>query len=187
MVGSVLGLAALLAATSSAAPLAGLKPAEPQPTAQQLAPGLAVQYTYGIVNHVDELTGRKFEPGPPLPNLDYRNGYRKVMTAKSNEGVGALIDGFVRFDKPGVYGLDVTSNDGVRVELGGKLLHEDPGVHVDTTSDRIDVKIDQAGWYPLHVVYFQKRNTSTLVLRWTGPGGGGKLLPVPPQALAHRK
>ena len=183
--GTVLAVVVALG-PAAAETISGLKPAEPQPTPEQLAPGLAVQYTYAIVNHVAELKGRKFEPGPPLTHLDWRMGTSIVLTSKAREGVGAMITGYIQFDKPGTYGLDVTSNDGVRVEIGGKLVHEDPGVHSDTTSDRIDLKIEQAGWYPINVVYFQKRYTATLVVRWAVPGEK-KMVPVSPKALAYRK
>ncbi len=185
VVGAVLIGAASLALTAGAQTIAGLKPAEPQPTTEQLAPGLAVQYTYAIVNHVDELKGRKFEGGPPLPSLDYRMGAGTILTSKASDGVGAIITGFIRFEKPGTYGFDVTSNDGVRVEIAGKLLYEDPGVHGDDTSDRIDVKIDRPGWYPITITYFEKRNTATLVLRWIAPGDSGQLAAVPAKAFGH--
>src|SRR5262249_52641200 len=112
-------------------------------------------------------------------------GTGRVLTSKAHEGVGAILTGFIQFEQPGVYGMNVTSNDGVRLEIGGKLIHEDPGVHSDTTSDRIDLKIDQPGWYPITIMYFQKRYTATLVVRWIGPGEKGKLQPVTPKALAH--
>jgi PA14 domain len=175
----------LVLAAESADVLTGLRPAEPQPTA--LSPGLAVEYTYAMVNHINELKTKKFEAGPPLTNIEYRWGPGNVLTSKVREGVGAIITGFIRFEKPGVYGFEVTSNDGVRVEIGGQLLHEDPGVHGDTTSDRVDVKIDQPGWYPLRVVYFQKKGTASLVLAWIGPGETGKLTPVPAKAFAYVK
>jgi hypothetical protein len=72
------------------------------------------------------------------------------------------------------------------VEIGGKQLYEDPGVHSDDTSDRIDVKIDQPGWYPIQIHYYEKRYTSTLILRWAAPGEK-KLVPVPGKAFAHLK
>jgi len=183
-------VAVVLVAAGSVAgaePLSGLTPAEPQPGAAQLTPGLAVQYAYAIVNHLDDLKGKKFEPGPPLPHLDWRMGTGTILTSKASDGVGALITGFIHFEKAGVYGFDVTSNDGVRVEIGGKRLYEDPTVHGDDTSDRIDVKIDRPGWYPITVTYFEKRNTATLVLRWLAPGQSGKLAPVPGKAFAHLK
>jgi hypothetical protein len=183
--GTVLTLAAVLPVTAAADSLTGLRPAEPQPSAQQLVPGLAVEYAYAIVNHVDELKGKKFESGPPLTHLNWKMGYGTVLTSKASDGVGAIITGFIQFEKAGIYGFDVTSNDGVRVEVSGKLLYEDPGVHADDTSERIDVKIERPGWYPIRIVYFEKRNTATLVLRWIGPGETGKLAPVPAKALAH--
>src|SRR4030095_1786062 len=107
-----------------------------------------------------------------------------VLTSKVREGVAANIDGFIRFEKAGVYGFEVTSNDGVRVEIGGKVLHVDPEIHSDTTSDRIDVKIDTPGWYPLKIVYFQKKGTASLVLAWGGPGETGKAVSASAQAHA---
>ena len=182
--GATLALLLTMAATAGAETLTGLRPAEPQPT--QITPGLAVEYTYVKVNFVDQLKGRKFEPGPPLTSINYRWG-GNVLTSKSREEVGASITGFIRFEKPGVYGFEVTSNDGVMVEIGGQAIHEDPGVHSDSTSDRINVKIDQAGWYPLKVLYFQKKGTASLVLAWVGPGEKGKAVPVPPAAFGYVK
>ena len=176
-----------LGPTASAETLTGLRPADPQRTAEQLAPGLAVEYTYALMNHIDEMKGRKFQSGAPLMHLDWVMGYGIVRTSKAHEGVGAIITGFLRFDKPGTYGFNVTSNDGVRVEIGGQMIHEDPGVHSDTTSNRIDLKIDQPGWYPLKIMYFQKRYTATLVVRWIGPGETGKLTPIKGAVLAHLK
>jgi hypothetical protein len=186
-VGVLLGLClALVLVTSVRADvLTGFRPAEPQPTA--LSPGLSVAYWYGMVNHINELRTKKFEPGPALTNLDYHWGPGNVLTSKAREGVGAIITGFIRFDAAGLYGFAVTSNDGVRVEIGGRLLHEDPGVHGDTTSDRIDVQINQPGWYPVRIVYFQKKGTAALILEWIAPGQKGPLVPVPAKAFAYSK
>jgi PA14 domain len=137
------------------------------------------------VNSITELQGLGFEPGPPLAHLDWRMGSGIVLTSKAREGVGARISGLIRLATPGIYGFDVTSNDGVRLEIGGKLIHEDPLVHPDTTSRRVDVRVDAGGWYPIEIVYFQKRYTATLVVRWAPPGEARRLTPVPADALAH--
>jgi hypothetical protein len=146
-----------------------------------------VSYVFGIFNHINEFKTKKFEAGAPLPHLDHRMGEGAVLTTKERDGVGALITGFIRFEKPGTYGFDVTSNDGVRVEIGGKLLYEDPSVHADDTSERIDVKIDQPGWYPIQVLYYEKKRTATLVLRWVPPGSDPKAKPVPVPAAAFAR
>lgn len=185
IVGTVLTGTLWLALVAEAETVSGLKPADPQPAAASLKPGLAVEYTYAIMNHVDDMRGRKFEPGAPILHLDWVMGYGRVLTSKEHEGVGAILTGFLQFEKPGVYGINVTSNDGVRLEIGGQLIHEDPGVHFDRTSDRIDVTITRGGWYPITITYFQKRGTATLVVRWSGPGEKGALQPISPKALAH--
>ena len=188
MVGMLVAGALVVAATTTRAELlTGLKAAEPQPTAAQLQPGLGVSYVYGRFNHIKEFETKKLEPGKPLPQLDYRMGDGAVLTTKERDQVGALITGFIRFEKAGTYGFDVTSNDGVRVEIGGKLLYEDPTVHSDDTSDRIDVKVEQAGWYPLKILYYEKKGTASLVLRWIEGEAKGKLVPVPAAAFAHLK
>src|SRR5262245_21189587 len=181
---ALLAVPLMLAMMAGAETLTGLKRAEPQPA--QLTPGLAVEYVYVKVNYINELKGRKFEPGPPLTSLNYRWG-GNVLTSKVREEVGANISGYIRFDKSGVYGLEVTSNDGVLVEIGGQVIHEDPGVHPDSTSDLIGVKIDQPGWYPIKVTYFQKKGTASLVLAWVPPGEKGKPVPVPPAVYGHVK
>jgi PA14 domain len=182
-----LALAVVPAGPAGAQPITGLKPAEPPPAPAQLAPGLAVQYAYAIVNHLDEFKGKKFEPGPPVAHLEWKMGSGIVLTSRAKEGVCALLTGLIQLDRAGTYGFEVTSNDGVRLEIGGQLVHEDPVVHADTTSDRIDVKVDRPGWYPISIAYFQKRNTATLVVHWIGPGEKGPLVPIPAKALAHRK
>jgi hypothetical protein len=185
LAGATLTLLLALLPPAAAETITGLRLAEPQPT--ELTPGLAVEYTYAKVNWIEQLKGRKFEPGPPLENVNYRWGGGNVLTSKSREEVGAIINGFIRLEKAGVYGFEITSNDGVQVEIGGQVLHEDPGVHSDATSDRINVKIDQPGWYPLRIVYFQKKGTASLVLAWVGPGEKGRAVPVPAKAFGHVK
>jgi hypothetical protein len=184
---AVAGALAFTVVTAGAEMVAGMKAAEPQPDADKLAPGLAVSYVFGIFNHINEFKNKKLEPGAPLPHLDYRMGEGAILTTKERDGVGALITGFIRFEKAGTYGFDVTSNDGVRVEIGGKLLYEDPTVHADDTSDRIDVKIDQPGWYPIQVLYYEKKRTATLVLRWVPPGSDAKAKPVAVPAAAFAR
>ena len=180
----VTGALLIMVPIAGAETLTGLKAAEPQPSAGQLAPGLAVGYVYGRFNHINEFMNMKFEPGRPLPHLDWRMGDGAVLTTPARDQVGALITGFIRFEKPGTYGFDVTSNDGVRVDIGGKLLYEDPSVHSDDTSDRIDVKVEQPGWYPVKILYYEKKGTATLVLRWVPPGSDPKTKPVPVPAAA---
>lgn len=175
-------------AAAGAAWSAGPRPADPQPDAAALKDGLAVRYYFAKYNHVRELESwmkyKDGKPGDPLPMLDWKVGTGPVLTSGVKDLVGAHITGYIGFESPGTYQIKVTANDGVRLTLGGEKLYEDPKVHPDRTSDPIDVTVDQPGWYPLELLYFEKKNTSTLQLHWSPPGSSG-FDPVPAAAFKH--
>lgn len=181
----VLGMAPTLATAGS---FNDLKMSSPQPDPAKLKPGLAVKY-YGI--QVDSL--RKLEenmdymdgkPGEPIPMLNYQVGAGNVLTSNSNDMVGADITGFIHMKNPGRYMFMVHSNDGVRLTIGEKMIHEDPDVHADRFSDEIIVEISEPGWYPIHILYFEKKNSSTLELYWEAPGYDDMDY-VPAEAFGH--
>jgi PA14 domain len=149
-----------------------LKPADPQPAAGTLQPGLAVNYMEVKARHVDEVEeAGDGEPGPPLPQLDYQSGAGTVLTSDHADMVGARIRGFINFDQPGRWLLATQSNDGVRVRIDGKIIINDPDVHSDQFSMNAELNIAAAGWYKLEVSYFERKSTSTLQLYWQPPGG----------------
>lgn len=170
-------LALALTVTWPAFAGAAPKPAAPQPSAQGLKDGLAVDYYYAKFNHVREIESwMKYKPGKPgaaLAALNFAGGVGKVLTSGADDLVGARITGYIKFERPGTYRFQVTSNDGVRVSLGGEKIYEDPKVHPDRTSDPIPVVIAEAGLYPLEVLYFEKKNTATLQVSWSPPGASG--------------
>ncbi len=161
-----------------------------QPDTTELEPGLNVTYYYNIFNFVDEVKEwARTEPGDigaPILGLDYNTGSGRVLTSKQADGVAAIIDGLIEFPEAGVYRMALQSNDGAEVMIGGQVIFSDPGVHADRFSNLVVVQIDEPGWYPLNVLYFEKRNTSTLELYWLRPGEDGGLNFVPPDALARR-
>ncbi len=167
----------------------GLKPLAEQPDPAAREPGLAVTYYFGIFNLVDEIVEvaklEEGQRGPAIPALDYKVGSGAVLTSGRADGVGADIRGLINFSRAGTYMMALQSNDGVRLELGGRLLFLDAGVHADRFSKLVPVEIETPGWYPLSILYFEKRNTSTLQLYWTRPGDQGGLTFVPPDAFAH--
>jgi len=168
--------------------LATPAPAAPQPDAATLKDGLAVRYYFAKFNHIDRLVDwMKYDdgvPGEPLPMLDYDVGMGNVLTTTSSDMVGAHITGFIAFTEPGTTRLRVTSNDGVRVTLGGEMIFEDPGVHKDATSPDLVFDVAEPGWVPLDILYFEKKGTATLKLSWQPPGAPG-FVPVPGAALKH--
>lgn len=189
-------LAVLLAASTlflTAAPagaaITGLKPADPQPASDKLTPGLAVKYHFAIFNTIEGMIMRTggadtAAPGTPLKQLNYKTGFGSVLSSGRQDGVAAFINGFIKFDKPGTYTFKVQSNDGVELKIGGAMIFTDPEVHPDTFSEPLPVEIPSAGWYPIAVTYFEKRNTSTLELYWKTPDQVGDFAFVPADAFA---
>ena len=163
--------------------------ASPQPAASSLAPGLAVTYYFAKIRNIREIAGwtkTKGKAGPPIPMLNYNVGQGKVLTSDSSDEVIAVIKGYLKIDKPGSYTFLVNSNDGVRIKLGGKQIYDDPNVHADRLSDPLAIEFGAPGWYALDVLYFERKNTSTLELFWLPPGAADFDF-VPAAAFAHAK
>lgn len=186
------GLVFLVTATLSAFAadtITGLQPASPQPSAEQLRPGLAVTYYFNKFDHTREiLEWAKYKPGvkgEPILILDYFVGDGDVLTSGRADHVGADIRGYINFPVAGTYTIAMQSNDGVDLNIGGQRVVYDPDVHSDRFSDLIPVEITTPGWYPLHLLYFEKQVTSTVELYWLKPDHTGQLDFVPEEAFAH--
>lgn len=168
----------------------GLSKASPQPAAGALSAGLAVRYYGAKYNHIRELVEmmdyQKGTQGKPIPMLNYHVGRGNVLTTTTTDLMGADITGFIHLAKAGKYTFLVQSNDGVRLEIGGKQIYEDPDVHSDRFSDELFLEISDPGWYPIRVLYFEKKATSTLELYWQVPGSSDADF-VPADAFAHLK
>jgi hypothetical protein len=182
-----IALAVVFAATVGAAPAP--QPVNPQPAASALKDGLAARLYFGRFTHIDELTAfmqaDKGRDSPPLPNLDYGWAAGNVLGTTSSDLVGAHITGLVNFAQPGTYQLQVTSNDGIRLTVGGVKLFEDPEIHGDTPSPPLPVEIATPGWYDLDILYYEKKGTASLRLHWQPPGASG-FVAVPASAFKHR-
>jgi hypothetical protein len=168
--------------------LATPAPAAAQPDVATLKDGLAVRYYFAKLNHIDELVGwMKVEDGiegTPLPMLDYKDSPGNVLTTTNADLVGAHITGFIEFAEPGTYRLQVISNDGVRVTLGGEMIFEDPRIHKAEASPDLVFDVAEPGWVPLDILYYEKKGTAALQLLWMPPGASG-FVPVPGAALKH--
>ena len=168
---------------------ASLSLAQTPVAADNLEPGLNVCYIDGMIRHIDEMVRKEAskpcEPGPMLSALNSRVGAGNVLTSQLNDGVMARITGFIHLDKPGSYLFTFESNDGVRLEIDGQMILEDPDVHSDRYADYGSMEVTEPGWYPLTVRYFERKNTSTLRFFWQPPGTEGTMPLVPAEALAH--
>ena len=171
-----------------AAAIEGLKPLSPQPTVEAVKPGLGVRYYGAKLNSIQQfiewMDYEKGTVGEPIPMLNYQVGQGNVLTTTATDLIGADIKGMINFDKVGTYTMMVHSNDGVRVTIGGVMIHEDPDVHADRFSEEIKLEISEPGWYPVHILYFEKKNTATLELYWDPPGPE-EIDYVPASAFGH--
>ncbi len=165
------------------------EPLSPQPTAEQLAPGLAVNYYFNYYQHLNEfnaaMKASRGMAGEPLTQLTHRTKTGNVLTSDKVMGVGCRIRGAINFPTTGTYHIRIESNDGVEVRIGDNKIWRDPDIHPNRWSPPLPFEIKQAGWYKLDIDYFQKKGTSALQMVWTPPGGTEE--PVPPEAFAHFK
>lgn len=178
------------AVQSQSATAAGLQPLSASALAT-LRPGLAVIYYPGFDGrHLDQLPPQgawldRGAPGQPIAELNHRfSGEQPVFGSGRNRLVGMRLRGWIRLAAAGPYRFQALSNDGVRVFVGEQPVVEDPEQHADQLSPIGTLRIEQAGWYPLTVEYFQRKGSASLELHWQPPGASG-FAPVPPAALGH--
>lgn len=175
--------------SASAQGLQAVQPIQPPLDPAELEPGLAVTYYYQLFRHIDQVIEwqdhKRGIRGKPLPSLNYRSGTGPVLSSRGTDGVAADITGLIHLDKPGNYAFNIESNDGVRLWINGEELIDDPDVHADRFSDFGNIEITEPGWYPIRLLYFERKNTSTLRLFWQPPGGSGTMKIVPKEAFAH--
>ena len=177
--------ALMLSGPAFAQPLQ-LAPADPQPDAGDLKAGLAVSYGYpGDVRTLSDATSalRKGRNGPPLRGLSYEdnNDGDLTLTSRKAQKVAAGISGYIRFDAPGTYTVNVFSNDGISMSIGGQQVALYDEIHACEPAGEQEVSVPQAGWYALEATYFQRKGTACLVMDWNV---GGSMAPVPDSAFA---
>ncbi|MEX0283611.1 MAG: PA14 domain-containing protein [Paracoccaceae bacterium] len=186
--GAAMVLGLFLATALAAAP-AKLTPANKQSGFKK---GLSVRYAYAgpppaRIQTISEAKSmlKSAKPGKPLRGLDYRDTKdgQPVLTFKEAYNVAADIRGYIKFDAPGVYQIEVWSNDGVDARISGQRVGHFSGRQSCQGNVIMEVDVPKAGWYPLQMAYFQKYSTSCLMMRWAKKGQ--KLSWVPNSAFGH--
>ncbi|ABG32201.1 hypothetical protein CEP88_03150 [Roseobacter denitrificans] len=170
---------AVLSPVAAVAQALTLAPADPQPNASALAPGLAVKYATipGNVRSVElarKSLDRRAEAGPPIAGLSFEdtNEGDRVLTSERAEQVAADISGFIKFDAAGSYTFDFLSNDGLQIAIGGQEVGFYDGVHPCGYVGEIEVEVPQAGYYAVEATYFQRKGTACLMME-IGPDSDG--------------
>jgi hypothetical protein len=156
-----------------------------------LKPGLAVLYRQSRYQHVDEMSDRKrdlknWRPGKPIAYIDHQFGSGFVFGSGLSSKVGVRMTGFIHLAKAGQWEFKAYANDGIRVTVGNTVVVNDPSVHFggDRFSNPKFHTVEEAGWYPVLIKYFQKKGTAALSLYWKAPDASDFSV-IPAEAYAH--
>lgn len=164
-----------------------LKPADPQP--ESVNAGLAVEYAFpdDVKSLRDAYVslGIGAQPGTPLEGMNYLSTADEpfALTSGQEFKVAARIKGYLRFDAPGTYTLDVYSNDGLELSIGGREVAKVDEKRGCDPIGTVEVKVPEAGWYDLEALYWQRKGGSCLTMEWAADGG--TLEVVPAEAFGH--
>nr|WP_319947866.1 hypothetical protein [uncultured Shimia sp.] len=180
LVGMIAGMG-MLAATAGFAGPPQLKPANPQPSG--LKSGLSVSYAYPIdvktLSAARSALNEGAKRGKPLKGLNYadtRQG-EKALTSKKEHAVAARIKGYVKFDAPGIYEIEMFTNDGLDMTIGGQKVGYLDERSPCGSAGMKRVEVPQAGWYALSATYFQRLGTSCLQMEMGKQGSKRKQVP----------
>ncbi|OEU56245.1 MAG: hypothetical protein BA862_14305 [Desulfobulbaceae bacterium S3730MH12] len=141
----------------------------------QLQPGLATVYIENKYRNVDQVptgeaahkAGYQGKPVLLLNHLSGKEGF--VFDSGRSQGVAMVMDGFLHLDKKGTYRWQALANDGIRMFINNKMIFEDPKVHKDRLTPTGILEVDETGWYPVSIIYFQRKGTAALKLYWQPP------------------
>ena len=61
--------------------------------------------------------------------------------------------------------------DGIDLKLGGARVDRYGGRRPCDTNGWVEVSVPEAGWYKLDALFYQRRNTACLMMRWRKPDG----------------
>lgn len=156
----------------------------------QLQPGLATVYIENKYRNVDQIPQGKTAlqegyQGKPIMILDHQSGKEEfVFDSGRSQEVAMVMDGFLHLQKIGTYHFQALANDGIRMFINNKMIFEDPRVHGDRLSPAGTLEVNKLGWYPVSIVYFQRKGTAALKLYWQPPAAEDFSL-VPAEVYWH--
>ena len=155
-----------------------------------IRPGLGVTYYYKYLKrdifYLQQMRKGEFrkKKGKPITEINHQFEDGNVFDSGKSRGVAMQMRGFLNFPETGAYSMQAHSNDGIILYINDKLAISDPGVHSDQLSNIAEITIDQPGWYPLAIDYFQRKGTAALKLYWKTPGDAEFAI-VPAKAYGH--
>lgn len=101
------------------------------------------------------------------PKLDFDSDQKRGVEGLESTFL-TIADGWLEVDRPGRYGLRLTSDDGSRLSLDGQVVIDHDGLH-GPTSKTVELELS-AGAKALSLQHFQCYGGWTLRLEWKRPG-----------------
>jgi hypothetical protein len=133
----------------------------------------------GPVSRIPPLEGRAADLERIEPALDFSEPWSFRVPFEPRR-FAARFSGALEAPLAGEYAFHLTSDDGARLYVDGRLVADNDGEHAPTTaSGRIAL---DAGRHALRVEYFDQGGYAALKLGWTRPDGLSET-PIPGEAL----
>lgn len=157
--------------------------------------GLSFKVYQGKWSKIPDFTKLKHVKDGSLPN-----GLMDIKASEMKDGFAMVFEGKLNVPKDGQYTFNLSSDDGSKLYVGGKLLISNDGVHPASKAINKKIKL-KAGSVDIKVEYFEGGGQEELNLAWTGPGfklqalsttggkktkkgGGGPPIPLEPNKVA---
>ena len=128
------------------------------------------------------------------------NGLMDIKAAEMKDGFAMVFEASLNVPKDGQYTFNLSSDDGSKLYIDGKLLISNDGIHPANKAINKKIKL-KSGSVALKVEYFEGSGQEELNVAWTGPGfknkglsttggkktkkgGGGPPIPLEPNKVA---
>ena len=165
------------------------QPALSQAEKKQTTPGLSVVYYPKKIRHISEMPDSKWIVkngfhGEPIQIISHQFKNGEVFGSGMKQEVCVQMQGYLNFEKTGMYLIKANSNDGIRVFLDNKMILDDPDVHSERFTPYAKIQIKQPGRYAILLRYFQRKGSATLEMYWKTPGSD-KFDIIPATAYSH--
>lgn len=142
-------------------------------------PGLWAEFYNLTANNLDVPAGTPvFQRVDPTINFNW--GESSPVPRINADWFGVRWTGYINIEQTGTYTLSIIHDDGLRLWVGGKLIH-DHQAWSRRAPCRFDVAFDQAGWLPFRAEFFEKGQGANIDLRWARPGAANFEAPTPTQ------
>lgn len=117
-----------------------------------------------------------------VPRRNFEKGFPTPQQQNVFENFAILFRAKLAVNTPGVYEFMLSSDDGSKLYINGKLVVDNDGVHA-TISRRSHIRLN-AGFHPIEIHYFQgPRHAIALQFYYKTPNGTRRI--VPPSVIFH--